>query len=83
MNVFCGCSTRYMQSDEFLGRKLAKRMKTREGGEAPSDNVVAGEDTDTVEILGRERRKDEERLDVEVIDDRELYQHLLKVAWIT
>lgn len=71
-----------MQSDEFLGRKVAKRMKTKEAGEPPSDNVVTGEETDTVEILGRERRKDEERLDVEVIDDRELYQHLLKVTWI-
>lgn len=74
-----------MQTGEFLGRKLAKRLKSisQEGTEA--DVALAGarkeaeEGGDNIEVLRHERRKVEDRLDLEVLDDRDLYQHLLKV----
>lgn len=68
------------QTNDFIGRKLAKRLKTNHTDGAPAENAaVIGEETRTVEVLGRERRKEGEPVDLEVIDDRELYQHLLKV----
>lgn len=79
------------QTDEFLGRKLAKRLKkanNRHAGEGSAASGIIGEhrgaDGDdgnaVVEVLGRERRKEADALDLEVIDDRDLYQHLLKVG---
>lgn len=67
------------QTNKFLGRKLTKRLKASQAHESPADNIAAGEDMDTIEVLGRERRKDQEAVDLEVIDDRDLYQYLLKV----
>lgn len=62
-----------------MGRKLAKRLKMAAGDNeevSVSSKVREGEE----EILGRERRRDEaEELDLEVVDDRDFYQHLLKV----
>lgn len=64
-----------------MGRKLAKRLKMAAGDDeevSVSSKVREGEGEE--EILGRERRRDEaEELDLEVVDDRDFYQHLLKV----
>lgn len=89
------------QTDEFLGRRLAKRLKGRQQGVDKAADVSSarapghggdGKDTDSVQgdeeggrkvldVLGKEKRSDEMNpLDLEVLDDRELYQHLLKVS---
>lgn len=74
-----------MQTEEFLGRKLAKHLKVVKGkGESRADLASASaaedEDEEGEEVLGRQRRKEgAESLDLEVVDDRDLYQHLLKV----
>lgn len=77
-----------MQTAGFLGRQLSHRLKERKGD---SNAVSAGsptarrdgggaEENEDEELLGRERRKEgADPLDLEVIDDRDLYQHLLKV----
>lgn len=74
------------QTDEFLGRKLAKRLKAASNDNGNTGSAAEAAATDeggedgAGEILGRERRKAEaEPVDLEVIDDRDLYQHLLKV----
>ena len=70
-----------VQTDEFLGRKLAKHLKATEGkGDSHAEPASAAEDEEGDEVLGRQRRKEgAEPLDLEVVDDRDLYQHLLKV----
>lgn len=69
------------QTEEFLGRKLAKHLKAAKGnGDSHAAPASAAEDEEGEEVLGRQRRKEgAEPLDLEVIDDRDLYQHLLKV----
>lgn len=64
-----------------MGRKLAKRLKMAEGDDGEvSSSSKAREGKAEEEILGRERRRDEaEGLDLEVVDDRDFYHHLLKV----
>lgn len=72
------------QTAEFLGRKVARKLKATKtsvdaeaaaAGRGGGDEEHAGE-----EVLGRERRKEgADPLDLEVIDDRDLYQYLLKV----
>lgn len=75
-----------IQTGEFLGRKLAKRLKSmsQEGTEADVASARARKEAeeggDNNEVLRHERRKVEDRLDLEVLDDRDLYQHLLKVC---
>lgn len=72
-----------MQTEEFLGRKLAKHLTAIKGkgdSHAKVASASAAEDEEGEEVLGRQRRKEgAEPLDLEVIDDRDLYQHLLKV----
>lgn len=77
---FVRCVFFFCQSNDFLGRKLAKRLKANHVGSTPAaDAAAAEEESGSVEVLGRERRKGGEPVDLEVVDDRELYQHLLKV----
>lgn len=77
-----------MQTEEFLGRKLAKHLKASKGrgdshAEPASASASAADDDEGEEVLGRQRRTGgAEPLDLEVIDDRDLYQHLLKV-WVS
>ncbi|CAM9236547.1 unnamed protein product [Scytosiphon promiscuus] len=71
------------ETAEFLGRKIAKKLEaTRVGADAGATSAEerGGDDEEgSEEVLGRERRKEgSEPLDLEVIDDRDLYQHLLK-----
>lgn len=79
-----------IQTEEFLGRKLAKHHKAIKGkgdshaepasAAAAATSASTAEDEEGQEVLGRPRRKEgAEPLDLEVIDDRDLYQHLLKV----
>lgn len=72
-----------MQTEEFLGRKLSKHLKaikSNDGSHAEPASASTAEDEEGEDLLGRERRKEgAEPLDLEVIDDRDLYQHLLKV----
>lgn len=74
------------QTSEFLGRKLAKHLQAAKGdGDAGSAAAAAAgaggsDDEGDEDVVGRVRRKDgAEPLDLEVLDDRDLYQHLLKV----
>lgn len=74
------------QTSDFLGRKLAKHLKAAKGdGDAGSAAAAAAgaggsDDEGDEDVVGRVRRKDgAEPLDLEVLDDRNLYQHLLKV----
>eukprot|EP00903_Cladosiphon_okamuranus_P010306 g9754.t1 len=72
------------ETEALLGRKLAKHLKAIKSNDdshaepaSTSASTVADEEGE--EVLGRQRRKEvEEPLDLEVIDDRDLYQHLLK-----
>ncbi|CAM9124007.1 unnamed protein product [Hapterophycus canaliculatus] len=71
------------ETAEFLGRKVAKKLEATKSGTgaaaAPAEAESGDEGEGVEEVLGRERRKDgADPLDLEVIDDRDLYQHLLK-----
>ncbi|CAM9647668.1 unnamed protein product [Laminaria digitata] len=86
------------ETEDFLGRRLAKILKSSTEGNAGSDGgddagvggegggARGGRDEEkeeeaavAAEVLGRSRRpKEVEPLDLEVIDDRDFYQHLLK-----
>ncbi|CAN0288078.1 unnamed protein product, partial [Ectocarpus fasciculatus] len=73
------------ETSEFLGRKLAKHLQAAKGdGDAGSAAAAAAgaggsDDERDEDVVGRVRRKDgAEPLDLEVLDDRDLYQHLLK-----
>ncbi|CBJ28736.1 conserved unknown protein [Ectocarpus siliculosus] len=75
------------ETSEFLGRKLAKHLDAAKGdGDAGSAAAAAAaaaggrsDDEGDEDVVGRVRRKDgAEPLDLEVVDDRNLYQHLLK-----
>eukprot|EP00752_Nemacystus_decipiens_P010108 g9009.t1 len=69
------------ETQEFLGRKLAKHLMTAQGdGDNHAEPASTADDEEAgEEVLGRHRRKEgAEPLDLEVIDDRDLYQHLLK-----
>ncbi|CAM9142328.1 unnamed protein product [Ectocarpus sp. 12 AP-2014] len=72
------------ETSEFLGRKLAKHLDAAKGdgdaGSAAAAAAAGGSDDEGDEdVVGRVRRKDgAEPLDQEVLDDRNLYQHLLK-----
>lgn len=75
-----------MQTTDFLGRELGSRLKESNGGsnaESARSSTAErerGDEDGGEELLGRERRKGgADPLDLEVIDDRDLYQHLLKV----
>lgn len=80
------------QTGDFLGRKLAKRLKAERQSENPDSSLSSspvgaaegqeGYDEGGDRVLGRSRRKEEaEPLDLEVLDDHDLYQHLLKVRY--
>lgn len=79
-----------VQTADFLGRKLASRLKETNGdsnaesaGSAAAGREGGDEEEGDEELLGRERRKEgADPLDLEVIDDRDLYQHLLKVQYL-
>lgn len=80
------CLSLPVQTDEFLGRKLAKRLKAGQTPNGGADGSAREgverdiEDDEVEDALGRGRRKEHaDRLDLEVLDDRDLYQHLLKV----
>ncbi|CAM9641660.1 unnamed protein product, partial [Discosporangium mesarthrocarpum] len=71
------------ETEDFLGRKLAKRLKV--GVEEGTADAAKGGDVGEAghpgdgSVLGRERRSTGGGpLDKEVVDDREFYQHLLK-----
>ncbi|CAM9635717.1 unnamed protein product [Pylaiella littoralis] len=69
------------ETADFLGRELGNRLKEMKG-DSKSESAgspTADREEENEELLGRERRKEgSDPLDLEVIDDRDLYQHLLK-----
>lgn len=87
--VWGSCWSHLSQTEQFLGRKLSKRLRIMRARKTamPHEGVAgkreesesASGDADVVEVLGRERRE-VQAFDLEVLDDRDLYQHLLKVS---